>query len=75
MLAGLTGPFFHTGKLTDAIGRKPVLILAPALAVVARATVVAWPVLPVLLGARFCTTFVSLFKAPLRKSHPPVSLL
>ena len=46
------------GKLTDAIGRKPVLILAPALAVAARATVVAWPTLPVLLGARFCTTLV-----------------
>ena len=28
------------GKITDAIGRKPVLILAPALAVAARATVV-----------------------------------
>ena len=46
------------GKLTDAIGRKPVLILAPALAVAARATVVVWPSLPVLLGARFCTTLV-----------------
>ena len=46
------------GKVTDAIGRKPVLILAPALAVAARATVVVWPVLPVLLGARFCTTLV-----------------
>ena len=46
------------GKITDAIGRKPVLILAPALAVAARATVVVWPSLPVLLGARFCTTLV-----------------
>ena len=46
------------GKVTDAIGRKPVLILAPALAVAARATVVVYPSLPVLLGARFCTTLV-----------------
>ena len=60
------------GKITDAIGRKPVLILAPALAVAARATVVVRPSLPVLLGARFCTTLVvPLTRAPAHRTRTP----
>ena len=46
------------GKLVDAIGRKPVLIVAPAAAVAARALVVARPALPVLVAARFCTSLL-----------------
>lgn len=46
------------GKLADSIGRKPILLAAPALTVAARAMVVARPVLPVLLGARLVSTLV-----------------
>jgi MFS family permease len=46
------------GKLADAIGRKPILVMAPALTVLARLLVVASPTLPVLIGVRFLTTLV-----------------
>tara|TARA_B110001452_G_scaffold56307_1_gene43679 strand:+ start:346 stop:1785 length:1440 start_codon:yes stop_codon:yes gene_type:complete len=46
------------GKLVDAIGRKPVLIFAPAAAVAARTLVVVRPALPVLVTARFLTSLL-----------------
>ena len=51
----LSGSF---GKLADSIGRKPILLAAPAFTVLARAVVVFNPTLPVLLGARLATTLV-----------------
>ena len=48
----------YFGRLSDAIGRKPLLLAAPAFTVLARAMVVCNPSLPVLLGARFATTLV-----------------
>lgn len=51
----LSGSF---GKLADAIGRKPILVAAPLVTVFARAAVVALPSLPILLGARLCSTLV-----------------
>ena len=45
----LSGSF---GSLADAIGRKPILVAAPAITVLARSLVVFRPTLPVLLGAR-----------------------
>lgn len=51
----LSGSF---GKLADAIGRKPLLLGAPLLTVLARALVVVQPTLPVLLGARMLTTLI-----------------
>lgn len=50
----LSGTF---GKISDAIGRKPLLLASPAVAVIARAAVVvAGPHVPVLIGARFFTS-------------------
>ena len=46
------------GKLSDAIGRKPIMLAAPAITVVARFMVVLSPRLPVLIGARLITTLV-----------------
>jgi len=51
----LSGSF---GSLADAIGRKPILVAAPAITVLARSLVVFRPTLPVLLGARLVTTLV-----------------
>jgi MFS transporter, DHA1 family, tetracycline resistance protein len=44
------------GRLADAIGRKPVMLAAPAITVAARSLVVVWPTLPMLIGARLVTT-------------------
>ena len=49
----LSGSF---GKLADAIGRKPILLAAPAVTIVARFMVVLRPTLPVLIGARLAST-------------------
>lgn len=46
------------GKLSDAIGRKPIMLAAPAITVLARSMVVLAPTLPVLIGARLITTLV-----------------
>ena len=46
------------GKLSDAIGRKPIMLAAPAVTVLARGTVVLNPSLPVLIGARLTSTLV-----------------
>ena len=46
------------GKLSDAIGRKPIMLAAPALTVLARGMVIFRPTLPVLIGARCLTTLV-----------------
>lgn len=46
------------GKLSDAIGRKPIMLAAPAITVLARSMVVLSPTLPVLIGARLMTTLV-----------------
>ena len=46
------------GKLSDAIGRKPIMLAAPAITVAARFMVVLSPRLPVLIGARLITTLV-----------------
>jgi hypothetical protein len=46
------------GKLADAIGRKPILLLAPAVTVCARATVVFRPALPVLIAARLTSALM-----------------
>ena len=46
------------GKLSDAIGRKPIMLAAPAITVVARSMVILSPTLPVLIGARLATTLV-----------------
>ena len=46
------------GRLADAFGRKPILLAAPAVTVVARAMVVLNPTIPVMLGARLGTTLV-----------------
>ena len=43
------------GKLADAIGRKPILVMAPAITVLARLLVVVSPTLPVLIGVRLLT--------------------
>jgi hypothetical protein len=51
----LSGSF---GKVADAIGRKPILMLAPGITVLARSTVVLHPTINVLLGARMATTLV-----------------
>lgn len=51
----LSGSF---GKLADAIGRKPILVCAPAITVAARALVVLNPSLPVLISTRLVTTLV-----------------
>jgi len=51
----LSGSF---GKLADAVGRKPILLGAPLLTVLARSMVVVQPTLAVLLGARLITTLV-----------------
>mmetsp|Transcript_21383 Transcript_21383/g.43256 ORF Transcript_21383/g.43256 Transcript_21383/m.43256 type:complete len:483 (-) Transcript_21383:250-1698(-) len=51
----LSGSF---GALADAIGRKPILLAAPAITVLARASVVLCPTTPMLLGARLVTTLV-----------------
>ena len=51
----LSGSF---GKLADAVGRKPILVLAPAITVMARSLVVFSPTLPVLIGVRLVTTLV-----------------
>ena len=51
----LSGSF---GKLADAVGRKPILVCAPAITVGARALVVMNPSLPVLISARLVTTLV-----------------
>lgn len=51
----LSGSF---GKLADAFGRKPILLAAPLITVLARSLVVVRPTLPVLLGARMVTTLV-----------------
>jgi len=46
------------GKLSDAIGRKPIMLAAPALTVLARGMVVVSPMLPVLIAARLLSTLV-----------------
>jgi len=46
------------GKLSDAMGRKPIMLAAPAITILARAMVVAKPTLPVLIGARLTSTLV-----------------
>ena len=46
------------GKLSDAIGRKPILLVAPFITVLARAMVVLSPTVPVLVGARMVTFLV-----------------
>ncbi len=46
------------GKLSDAIGRKPIMLAAPAVTVAARGMVVLRPSLSVLIGARLVTTLV-----------------
>jgi len=51
----LSGTF---GKLSDAYGRKPLLILSPAACVFARFVVTLNPTVPVLLGARFVTSLL-----------------
>ena len=44
------------GKLADAIGRKPILVAAPAITVLARSLVVLSPTIPVMLSVRLMTT-------------------
>lgn len=46
------------GKLADAIGRKPIMLAAPAMTVAARMAVVLRPSLPVLIFVRLFTTLV-----------------
>jgi len=49
----LSGGF---GKLADAIGRKPILLAAPAMTAIARSTVICSPTLPTLIAARVAST-------------------
>jgi DHA1 family tetracycline resistance protein-like MFS transporter len=51
----LSGTF---GQLSDAFGRKPLMLLAPMVCALARLVVVAYPVVPVLIGVRFVTNLM-----------------
>lgn len=46
------------GKLSDAVGRKPFMLAAPAITIAARSMVIFNPTLPVLIGSRLITTLV-----------------
>jgi DHA1 family tetracycline resistance protein-like MFS transporter len=51
----LSGTF---GQLSDAFGRKPLMLFAPTVCALARLAVVACPTVPVLIGVRFVTNLM-----------------
>lgn len=51
----LSGTF---GQLSDAFGRKPLMLFAPVVCALARLVVVACPAIPVLIGVRFVTNLM-----------------
>jgi len=51
----LSGTF---GQLSDAFGRKPLMLFAPMVCALARCMVVAYPVVPILIAVRFVTNLM-----------------
>lgn len=46
------------GRLADAVGRKPIMLAAPAITIAARGSVILSPTIPVLIISRLVTTIV-----------------